>query len=121
MAAMVVVISASVPATSSGRAETALLDCGCPLRQAGEAGRPAGRPVRLIPTLVTPDGPNAGRAAGRLRAARLSGLPTAGIRAWRAMIVIMGRHFERQRVMLGGEHYQGCTFVGCELVYDGRP
>jgi hypothetical protein len=37
------------------------------------------------------------------------------------MIAIMGRHFERQRVMLGGEHYQGCTFVGCELVYDGRP
>jgi hypothetical protein len=23
--------------------------------------------------------------------------------------------------VLGGEHYQGCTFVGCELVYDGRP
>ena len=36
-------------------------------------------------------------------------------------MAIMGRHFERERVVLGGEHYQGCTFVGCELVFDGRP
>jgi hypothetical protein len=36
-------------------------------------------------------------------------------------MAIMGRRFERERVMLGSEHYQGCTFIECELVYDGRP
>jgi hypothetical protein len=36
-------------------------------------------------------------------------------------MVIMGRHFEHERVVLGGRHFQGCTFIGCELVYDGRP
>jgi hypothetical protein len=35
-------------------------------------------------------------------------------------MAIIGRHFERQRVMLCGDHYQDCTFVACELVYDGR-
>jgi hypothetical protein len=36
-------------------------------------------------------------------------------------MAIMGRRFERERVVLGSEHYQGCTFIECELVYDGRP
>jgi hypothetical protein len=31
-------------------------------------------------------------------------------------MTIMGRRFERERVVLGGEHYQGCTFIECELV-----
>ena len=33
----------------------------------------------------------------------------------------VGRHFERERVILGGEQYEACTFVDCELVFDGRP
>ena len=31
------------------------------------------------------------------------------------------RHFESQRVLIGGEQYESCTFIDCELVFDGRP
>jgi hypothetical protein len=36
-------------------------------------------------------------------------------------MAVVGRHFERERVLLRGERYQGCTFIGCELVYEGQP
>ena len=36
-------------------------------------------------------------------------------------MAIMGKHFEHERIVLGGERYQGCTFINCELVYDGQP
>jgi hypothetical protein len=35
--------------------------------------------------------------------------------------MIVGRHFERERVMLGGKGFERCVFLGCELVFDGRP
>jgi hypothetical protein len=46
------------------------------------------------------------------REAGKAGRPASGpvrLGAWSAVMVIMGRHF------------QGCTFIGCELVYDGWP
>ena len=33
----------------------------------------------------------------------------------------VGRHFEGERVLLGGVGFERCAFVRCELVYDGRP
>jgi hypothetical protein len=36
-------------------------------------------------------------------------------------MAIMGKHFEHERIVLGEERYQGCTFINCELVYDGQP
>ena len=35
--------------------------------------------------------------------------------------MIVGRHFERERVVLGGKGFEHCVFLGCELVFDGRP
>jgi hypothetical protein len=35
-------------------------------------------------------------------------------------MAVMGEHFEHERIVLGGERYQGCTFIDCELVFDGR-
>jgi hypothetical protein len=34
---------------------------------------------------------------------------------------VVGARFERERVVLGGQHFKCCTFIGCELVVDGRP
>ena len=34
---------------------------------------------------------------------------------------VVGARFERERVVLGGRRFKCCTFVGCELVVDGRP
>ena len=34
---------------------------------------------------------------------------------------IVGRRFERERVVLGGRRFERCTFESCELVVDGRP
>lgn len=33
----------------------------------------------------------------------------------------VGRHFERERIVLSGKQYEACTFIDCELVFDGRP
>ena len=34
---------------------------------------------------------------------------------------ITGRQFEKERVLLGGRSFEGCLFIDCELVFDGRP
>jgi hypothetical protein len=34
---------------------------------------------------------------------------------------VVGARFERERVVLGGRRFKCCTFIGCELVVDGRP
>ncbi len=34
---------------------------------------------------------------------------------------VSGRRFQGKRVVLANRHYEGCTFVRCELVVDGRP
>lgn len=34
---------------------------------------------------------------------------------------LVGARFERERVVLGGRHFRCCTFIACELVFDGRP
>jgi hypothetical protein len=34
---------------------------------------------------------------------------------------VVGARFERERVILGGQRFKCCTFIGCELVVDGRP
>jgi hypothetical protein len=37
------------------------------------------------------------------------------------METIIGRRFESERVVISGAHFERCTFVDCELVFDGRP
>jgi hypothetical protein len=34
---------------------------------------------------------------------------------------VTGGRFEKERVPLGGRGFERCLFVGCELVFDGRP
>jgi hypothetical protein len=36
-------------------------------------------------------------------------------------MAVVGRYFEHERVLLGGERYERCTFLACVLVFDGRP
>lgn len=35
--------------------------------------------------------------------------------------IVSGRRIEGKRVVLADRGYERCTFVGCELVFDGRP
>jgi hypothetical protein len=59
-------------------------------------------------------------ACATREAGRRAGGP-ARLRTEKAVMVVKGRRFERKRIVLGGHHYHDCTFVGCELVFDGRP
>jgi hypothetical protein len=35
--------------------------------------------------------------------------------------MIVGRRYEGQRVVVGGERFERCAFARCEVVLDGRP
>src|SRR5688500_17203637 len=47
-------------------------------------------------------------------------LPSAG-RDPGAAGTIVDRRFERERVVVSGGRFERCTFLACELVFDGRP
>jgi hypothetical protein len=34
---------------------------------------------------------------------------------------VSGRRFQNKRVVLADRRYENCTFIHCELVFDGRP
>jgi hypothetical protein len=34
---------------------------------------------------------------------------------------VSGRRFHNKRVVLADRRYENCTFIQCELVFDGRP
>ncbi len=48
-------------------------------------------------------------------------LSASGAALVRVYLMIVGRRFDHERVVVSGERFERCVFVGCELVADGRP
>ena len=52
---------------------------------------------------------------------RPDGAPTPTGHGSAAPATVVGRRFERERVVISGGRFERCTFAACELVFDGRP
>ena len=47
--------------------------------------------------------------------------PDRGTLASAVSHAVIGMTFEKARVVVSGRRFERCTFIGCELVFDGRP